>query len=81
MNFDDLKKEMMVDQQPFPRSVDAAPIGIDWEDNEDDQELGVLFLEADDERSPPIGHTVNTLSILRRPDRLRQKIDHASPTT
>lgn len=40
---------MMVDQQPFPRSVDAAPIGIDWEDNEDDQELGVLFLEAEEE--------------------------------
>ena len=39
---------MMVDQQSFPRSVDATPIGIDWEDNEDDQELGVLFLEAEE---------------------------------
>ena len=53
---------MMVDQQPFPRSVDAAPIDIDWEDNEDDQELGVLFLEAEEDQMMNDRHRSDTLS-------------------
>lgn len=60
MNTSFISEERDDGRSPFPRSVDAAPIYLDWEDNEDDQELGVLFLEAeeegsDDERSPPIG--------------------------
>jgi len=54
---------MMVDQLPFPRLVDATPISVDWEDNKNDQELGVLFLKAEEEdQIMNDHHRSNTLS-------------------
>lgn len=43
--------------------MDSVPIYLDWEDNEDEQELGDLFLEEEEEDQMMNDHyRSNTLS-------------------